>query len=143
MTKYPTKQLDKLLNFITSDKYIDGESIKEIPNTNSNYYVTDKGRVISLCNNHARVLKQFKTSYQNNQYNCVDILDATRDERVTIKVNRLVAEAFIDNPDNKPIVHHIDFDKLNNDVSNLMWVTSTEHGELHSGKSRAQVASDE
>jgi len=58
--------------------------------------------------------------------------------RTTKRINRIIAETFIDNSDNKPQVNHINWIKTDNRVKNLEWVTCSDNIK-HSFKNRLQV----
>ena len=45
-----------------------------------------------------------------------------------MKLHRLVADAFLDNPNNHQFVDHIDRDRLHNDVTNLRWCSRSQNG---------------
>lgn len=64
--------------------------------------------------------------------------------KATFAVHQLVAQAFLDNPDNKPTVNHIDGNKLNNSVANLEWSTYSENLEhaYKTGLRRAVYSSE-
>lgn len=50
-----------------------------------------------------------------------------KDKKDNVAIHRLVAQAFIPNPDEKPFVNHIDFDPTNINVKNLEWCTQSEN----------------
>ena len=111
-----TERIDKLISFLLSNSEAD-EEWKEIEWADSNYFISSKGRVLSLCNSKPRVLKAFMC----NGYLCVSICGHDR------RINRLVANAFIPNPEGKPIAHHKNHDKTKNTVANLAWATHSEN----------------
>ena len=51
----------------------------------------------------------------------------SRENKITFRVHKAVAESFIDNPNNLPMVNHKDGNKLNNHISNLEWCTNAEN----------------
>lgn len=84
------------------------------------YLVSDDGIVKSL-----RQGKDLKPNTDKDGYKyCVLSVNG---KRMTVKIHRLVALAFVPNPDNKPAIDHIDGDKTNNHASNLKWVTNKEN----------------
>ena len=66
--------------------------------------------------------KQMKQCLKNNGYKSVSLTKGGVTK--AFYVHRLVAEAFIPNPDNLPMVNHKDEDKTNNFVENLEWCTN-------------------
>jgi hypothetical protein len=85
------------------------------------YKITDNGKVISLGekSNHKEEII-LKPSVDKNGYLRVKLQH--NKIKKYISIHRLVAMAFIPNPNKKPIVNHIDRDVKNNNVSNLEWV---------------------
>ncbi len=80
----------------------------------NNYYVSSDGRVYSLFTN--KVLKP-----AIDRYGYYKVTLTVNNKLKYITVHRLVASAFIPNPNNLPQVNHKDENKLNNNVENLEW----------------------
>lgn len=91
------------------------KTIKDLPN----YDVSNFGRVRN--NKTYRILKpKLIRGYES-------VCLRKDNKNIYKRVNRLVAEAFIPNPLNKPLVNHIDYNPRNNNVENLEWVTNSEN----------------
>lgn len=88
------------------------------------YWVSDHGRVYGP-GGKARRGDFVKLVETRDGYYKVTL--ACNDYRVDRRVNRLVAEAFIPNPHNLPLVMHLDNDRLNNRVDNLEWGTHADN----------------
>lgn len=90
------------------------------------YEVSNLGRVRSWINNkwkRRNTPKILSLHRLTKGYLGVSLSSAPNVSK-TIKVHRLVAKAFIPNPDNLPMVNHKDENKTNNCVSNLEWCTN-------------------
>lgn len=74
-----------------------------------------------------RLTKSHTMSIQENNKGYLFVCAKENGRRKNLLIHRLVAEAFIPNPENKPEVNHIDGNPHNNRVDNLEWVTSSEN----------------
>jgi len=99
---------------------------KDIKNYEGLYQVSNWGRVKSLkrlvkrLNGYLTVPEKIlQPLIQSNGYYYVGLVK--NNKRINYKIHRLVAEAFIDNPNNYKEVNHKDECKTNNVVSNLEW----------------------
>lgn len=113
--------------------FMEQEIWKDIVGYEGSYMVSSFGRIKSLERNvigangkrvfvRERIMRQ---TYHVKGYKMVALTVGNRQKRCT--VHRLVALSFIPNPENKPQVNHIDGKKMNNNFSNLEWVTPIEN----------------
>ena len=104
------------------------EEWRDISGFNGNYQISNFGRVKSkervVSNSVRTYVKEeqiLRTQTMKSGYKCVVLREAGK--KKLLKIHRLVATAFISNPDNLPCVNHIDGNKTNNFVGNLEWCT--------------------
>lgn len=109
------------------DLYKGNSDFKLIENY-PNYVVSKNGDIVILPykdkNKHNRKIRVKKTGSDLDGYEIVPLVNEKGTK--TFSVHRLVAQAFLPNPENKETVNHIDGDKTNNSVTNLEWATRGE-----------------
>ncbi len=96
---------------------------KDITGYEGRYQVSNFGRVKRLLKNgNEKFLsgKKDKDGY-------IEIILSANQRKKYFRLHRLVADAFIPNPENKPQINHKDRNKKNNSVANLEWVTCSEN----------------
>lgn len=94
---------------------------RDIKGYDGKYQVSSWGRIYNT--KYGRFVAPEET---RKGYLRVDLFDEGGN-RKHHKVHRLVAKAFIVNPENKPQVNHKDGNKRNNSITNLEWVTNEEN----------------
>ena len=119
------KRVSSLILFLCSSLLVPDEVWREIPGYDGDYFASNKGRILSLCRNEPRILKPFICSNSGSRtgYYYVEIRGQKQ------RVHRLVALAFLENPEDKPVVHHIDGNPLNNTLENLAYATYAENAQ--------------
>lgn len=120
------------------------KSIKGYENIRDIYYIDTDGIVWSYGSNNLGVSdkpKELKLYKKTGGY--LNTALVTDDQKVKyIRVHRLVALAYIPNPESKPYVNHINEIRNDNRVSNLEWVTPQENN-LHSLKKKMYAYNEE
>ena len=110
---------------------------KFIEGTNDSYIIYENGDVFSLKRNRKLAHHKFALGYVS-----VCIMKNGKSQHITL--HRLLAEAFLPNPENKPTVNHINGIKNDNRLENLQWATYSENNShaFKTGLNKAKSGED-
>lgn len=113
---------------INKNKYENEEIWKDIPGYEGRYQISNYGKVKELSfiiengTNKCVIPEHILKPHISNNYLVVSLNKPSK----TFYIHRLVAELFIDNPENKKCVKHITFNRYNNCYNNLKWCSHSE-----------------
>jgi hypothetical protein len=85
------------------------------------YKIAKDGRVLSISNGKNKGDIIMKPSKEGGGYLRINL--RKNGNTTQVKIHRLVANAFIPNPNNYPVINHIDGNRINNTIENLEWCT--------------------
>ena len=112
------------------------EEWRDIKGYENLYQVSNKGRVKSLGNGKSNYSKERLLKTRKNKRGYIQV-NFSKDGKIKMfYVHRLVAETFIPNPNNYPVINHRDETPCNNCVENLEWCTQKYNVNYGTGKFR-------
>lgn len=119
---------------------------KDIPGYEGLYQVSNLGRVKSMerevfsANYIRHMPESIKKPQRHSNGNYRSIILSKGGKKTTRLLHRIVAEAFIPNPENKPEIDHIDGNPTNNRVDNLRWVFRKENNNFPLHRERISLS---
>lgn len=120
----------KYTDFIYKETNIpEGLSLKEYPN----YIITNEGKVYSKSHN------RFMSTRNNGGYEYISLGNGIKNGKKDFSIHYLVGKLYIDNPNNYPMLNHINFIKNDNRVENLEWVTYSDNMKHSSNNKKVSV----
>ena len=107
---------------------IRGEKWRQAVGFSDRYYVSNKGRIFTTSAHNKKdnptIMKPARSF--DKRRGTWGYMKTVMDGR-TVVVHRVVAQAWIPNPDGKPFINHINGDKVDNRVENLEWCSASEN----------------
>lgn len=133
---------------IFTEEELNSEVWKPIKNYENYYEISNLGRVRSIPRNenirfssrkHTRILKLYKNINKRGKTSGYRVVLCKNNKIKKFMVHRLVYENFIGNLEDNKVINHLDFNPLNNRVSNLEQVTKFENDYYSRGRNSIKL----